>query len=82
MKTISLSATFDGEHIKLEEAFPLSKNARLLVTVLPENENEDPAFREYWKQLALAGLNRACAPDEPEYRLEMVREPNAEYGGR
>jgi len=82
MKTISLAAKFDGQHIKLDEDYPLKRNTRLLVTVLPENENEEAVLREYWHQLSRAGLSRAYGTDEPEYRLDMVREANAEYGGR
>lgn len=47
MKTIFLSAKFDGEHIRLEDGYPLKRNARLLVTVLPDGDIGDAAFREY-----------------------------------
>lgn len=82
MKTVSLSARFDGEHIQLEETYPLKRNARLLVTILPEGEPEDAAFNEFWKNQGSEALSRAYGPNEPEYRLDMVREPNAEYGAR
>ena len=82
MKTISLPAKFDGEHIRLEGVYPLKRDARLLVIVLPEGETEDAALREYWQQLSGTALSRAYGPEEPEYRLDMVREGNAEYGGR
>jgi len=82
MKNVSLPAKFDGEHIRLEGDYPLKRDARLLVIVLPENGSEDAALREYWQQLSMSSLGRAYGPDEPEYRLDMVREPNAEYGGR
>ena len=75
MKTVSLTARFDGQHIQLEEDYPLPKNARLLVTVLPEE-----GIREDWSRLATAALARAYGEEEPEYSLEMVREPNATYG--
>jgi hypothetical protein len=82
MKAITLSATFDGEHIRLEENFPLAKNARLLVTVLPEGEDDEKAFREFWRQLGAQSLSRAYGADEPEYTMSMVREPNPKYEGR
>lgn len=82
MKTVSLPAKFDGQHIRLEGDYPLKRDARLLVIVLPEGESEEAALREYWQQLSLAALGRAYGPGEPEYRLDMVREPNADYGGR
>ena len=79
MKTITLSARFDGERIRLEEDFPLRKDARLLVTVLPEGEGDEKAFREFWRQLSAQSLARAYGADEPEYTLDMVREPNPRY---
>ena len=82
MKTITLSATFDGKHIRLEEDFPLRKDARLLVTVLPEGADDEAVFREFWRQLSAQSLSRAYGADEPEYTLDMVRESNPKYGGR
>jgi hypothetical protein len=82
MKPISLPAKFDGEHIRLEADYALKRDARLLVIVLPEGKTEDAALREYWQQLSMAALSRAYGPEEPEYRLDMVRDPNADYGDR
>jgi hypothetical protein len=82
MKTVTLAATFDGERIRLAEDYPLSRNARLLVTVLPENIEEEKAFRDFWLQLGGQSLARAYGPDEPEYTLEMVRETNPDYETR
>jgi hypothetical protein len=36
MKTVTLSAHFDGKHIQLDEPFKLPPDARLLVTAVPE----------------------------------------------
>ena len=82
MKTITLSATFDGKHIRLEEDFPLRKDTRLLVTVLPEGADNEAKFREFWRQLSARSLSRAYGADEPEYTLDMVRKSNPKYGGR
>ena len=79
MPTTTLLAHFDGKHIRLDEPFPLKRNERLLVTILPDNLVHE---REEWEQLAAAGLNAAYGEDEPEYTLDMVREPNPEYEGR
>ena len=72
MKTVTLSATFDGQHIRLEEDYPLAKDARLLVTVLPpaaaESEQE---FRRSWYGLAAESLAGAYGPEEPEYTLDI-----------
>lgn len=71
MRTVTLSAHFDGEHIRLDEPFPLATDARLLVTLVPE-----PAIdteRTSWNQLSSTGLVRAYSDDEPEYPASLVR---------
>jgi hypothetical protein len=76
MTTITLSAIYDGEHIRLEDDYPLPKNARLLVTLIdaaPEGEGE---FRRDWSLLSLHALSRAYAEHEPEYGDERLIEPN------
>ena len=82
MKAITLSATFDGDRIRLEDDFPIPKNARLLVTVLPESADDEKAFRDFWRQIGAQSLSRAYGPNEPDYTLDMVREPNPEYENR
>lgn len=77
MKTVSMTARFDGRQILLEEDYPLPKNARLLVTVLPQE-----GISEDWNGLATDALARAYGNAEPEYTLDMVKEPNATYGSR
>lgn len=46
MTTIALSAHFDGEKIKLDEPHQLPANARLVVVVLPEDDE-----RQEWSSL-------------------------------
>jgi hypothetical protein len=35
-----------------------------------------------WNQLSQSNLNSAYSESEPEYYLQMVKEPNADYEGR
>ena len=83
MKTVTLSATFDGTHIRLEEDYPLPRNARLLVTVLPltATESEDE-FRRTWDWLSAESLASAFGPEEPEYTFDMLKELNPSYEAR
>ncbi|MBM3852919.1 MAG: hypothetical protein FJ399_07150 [Verrucomicrobia bacterium] len=81
MKTLTLSATFDGERIRLEDDYPLPKDAKLLVTVLPEGD-ELAKDRAEWLRWSAQNLARAYGPDEPEYTLDMVRERNPDYEER
>ena len=70
MKTITLTASFDGEHIRPDEPSPLPPEARLLVTILPEPPH---AAREAWHSLSKAGLTRSYLDDEPDYPSSLVR---------
>ena len=72
MSTISISAHFDGVQILLDEPYPLEPNTKLLIAVLPEQDEE----REAWLHLSVQRLADACADDEPEYPLSSVREMN------
>jgi hypothetical protein len=71
MKTVTLTAHFDGEHIELDEPFKLPSDARLLVTIVPETIADSE--REEWYALSKAGLARAYSDDEPDYPATLVR---------
>ena len=78
MRALNLKAHFDGEHIRLDEPCELEPETPLMVTVLPKDRDEDP------ERFALAGLElgRAYADDEPDYPLELIKEPNPDSEGR
>jgi hypothetical protein len=71
VKTVTLTARFDGERIQLDEPFALPVDARLLVTILPESSAD--AERQEWYALSKAGLARAYGDDEPDYPASLVR---------
>lgn len=75
-----LKAHFDGEKILLDESFPLSAATSLKVVVLPEDQHDEE--REDWSLLAKSGLAASFDEDEPEYSLDLVKEPNPDYEGR
>ena len=81
MKATTLTATFDGERIRLEDGYPLHKNARLLVTVLP-GDDELAMERADWLRLSAQGLARAYGPDEPDYPDSCIKERNPHYEAR
>lgn len=70
VKTVTLTAHFDGERIRLDQPFALVREARLLVTVLPEPSAETE-LRD-WLALSKAGLARAYADDEPDCPASLV----------
>lgn len=77
MKAVTLTAHFDGEHIQLDEPYALPPQRRLLVTILPQDADDEE--REEWGNLAAQGLASAYGPDEPEYSLDLLEEKNPEY---
>jgi hypothetical protein len=68
MQGVALSAHFDGRKIELDEPYQLTENSRLLVVVLPA-ENE----REEWNKLAARQLARAYGDNEPVYTEADIR---------
>ncbi|MBS3933171.1 MAG: hypothetical protein KGZ35_02355 [Truepera sp.] len=78
MKTVSVTAHFDGERILLDEALELEPNTKLIVTVLPGQDSE----RALWQSLAERSLAGAYVDDEEEYSLNDVKVVNPAYEGR
>ncbi len=73
----TLRAHFDGEHIYLDEPCQLQPDTKLLIIVLPKQPEEED--RRDWLRIAQGGLEAAYGSDEPEYSLEMIKEPNPDY---
>lgn len=69
MPLIALKAHFDGEQIRLDEAFDLPVGADLIVTVALGDER-DVEFRRSWSALGKRALGRVCGDDEPQYSIE------------
>jgi hypothetical protein len=78
MKTVSVTAHFDGEHIKLDEPLELEPNAKLMVTVLSTQDDE----RSAWQRLSAKGLANAYGEDEEEYTLSDLKVSNPAYERR
>ena len=75
---ISIPAHFDGERILLDEPVELERNARLIVTVLPNGD----ADRDAWLRLSANQLNLAYNGDGDDYPLDSITEVNPDYEGR
>ena len=75
---ISIPAHFDGERILLDEPVELERDARLIVTVVPKDNDE----RESWLRLSAAQLNAAYNGVGDDYSLDLVNEMNPDYEGR
>lgn len=79
MENITLRAHFDGKQILLDDPMELEPDTQLMVTVLPKSKNGEGSE---WARLSLESLARAYDDDEPEYSLDLIKEPNPEYEGR
>lgn len=79
MPSITLRAHFNGTQVVLDEPFSLQQDAKLLVTVLPGESNDE---REDWLGLSAQGLEKAYGDDEPEYSLEHLKQSNPDYDRR
>jgi hypothetical protein len=79
MKAIALRAHFDGEHVQLDEPCQLPPDTPVLVIVGPEERGEE---RKDWAVAAGLLLESAYGEDEPEYPLDLIKEPNPDYEGR
>ena len=73
-----IRAHFDGEHIMLDDPVELERNARLLVTVVPNNDEE----REAWLRVMAAQLDSAYNGEGDDYSVESIKEMNPNYEGR
>ncbi len=81
MKSVTLRAHFDGNHILLDEPFDLQPDMALVVTVLPAPESADEDEDAEWSLFSRGGLEAAYAEDESEYSLALIKEWNPEYEG-
>jgi hypothetical protein len=72
MPSVTLKAHFDGRAILLDEPYTLPANARLLVTLVESDPDEE---RTDWGALSLSGLAGAYGDEEPDYGPADVRRP-------
>jgi hypothetical protein len=68
MRTVALTAHFDGEKVQFDEPCKIDANARLVVVVLPP-EGE----RHAWSQFSALQLAKAYGDAEPEYTAADLR---------
>ena len=82
MKTITLPAHFDGEKICVDEPYNFKKNLKLIVTVLPLNENGADTEHDVWLQFSGERLANAYGKNEPEYSFNMIKDRDSDYERR
>ena len=72
MNAVTLKAHYDGKQICLDEPYELLVNARLLVTVVEGDSEEDE--RAAWLAASQAWLAHAYGEHEPDYSGAILRE--------
>ncbi len=78
MEVVNLPAHFDGKHILLNEPYELEPNAKLVVSVIQMDVENDDEVTHF----SLTNLERAFGDDEPEYSLGLIKKANPAYEGR
>jgi len=74
MQTL-LAQVVDDTHLKLLQPIQLPRQTRVVIAVIESDDGE----RETWLQASLGQLSRAYGEQEPEYSLELVKQPNPEF---
>jgi hypothetical protein len=68
MTTVALTAHFDGEKVQFDEPCHLDANARLMVVVLPPDDE-----RQAWARFSARQLAKGYGHGEPEYTAADLR---------
>jgi len=68
MKAVALTAHFDGEKVQFDEPCQIDANARLVVVVLPPDDE-----RHEWLRFSTSQLAKAYGDNEPEYTAADLR---------
>lgn len=74
MRAIETTANFN-ENGELEiDNLPVVRNQKVKLLILLEEKEKNE-----WNQFSSQHLSDAYSTNEPEYNLDMVKEPNPEY---
>ncbi len=76
MSAVTLKAHFDGRQICLDEPYPLERDAKLMVTVVPDDSVE--AERRAWLAASQAAFERCYGENEPDYSDAVILERPAD----
>ncbi len=74
MKAIETTAHFDGKGELKIDNLPTIKNQNVKVLILIEENGQND-----WYQFSANGLSSAYSNDEPQYTLNLIKEPNPDY---
>lgn len=75
--TILEARMVDATHLELSEPIDLPPGHKLVVSVVEADVQTEE--RRQWLAASEETLRAAYSDSEPEYSLDLVREPNPEY---
>ena len=71
------SQVLDATHLELSQPIQIRPHTKIMIVVLASDDLLDE--RETWFRFAAEQFQAAYGENEPEYTLDMIREPNPEY---
>ena len=71
------SQVLDATHLELSQPIQMRPHTKIMIAVLASDDILEE--REAWFRFASEQFQAAYGEDEPEYTLDMIREPNPEY---
>ena len=76
MEHLLEAKVIDSQHLKLKRAIDLAPGSTVIITIKPAGSVAD---EQAWYQLSSQGLAGAYSVNEPDYSLEMIKDPNLDY---
>ncbi len=75
--TLLQARLIDSTHLELAEPVDLPAGRKLLVSVVETDDEHDE--HQQWLASSEATLRTAYSDAEPDYSLDLIKEPNPEY---
>lgn len=76
MERLVEAQVIDSRHIKLKKPINIAPGSTVIIAIEPARS---VAEEQEWYLLSSQGLAEAYGPDEPEYSLENIKDPNPDY---
>ncbi len=74
--TVLEARMIDATHLELSEPVDLPPGRKLVVSVVEADESSGE--RQRWLAASEAGLQDAYGDSEPDYSVDLIKEPNPE----
>ncbi len=75
---ITVASVVDSTHLELDIPINLPNGTKVRV-VIDSYESGLNDEKDLWSNLSSSSLSKAYGNDDPEYSLQMIKEPNMDY---